>query len=345
MRYACFVCIWSFFSLMVPLVGYASDPSSTCAQLFRQEQHKLAAECYTQIAAKMPTPDKLDDLQKKRKGLFLENAAKAYQKHAAAQKEAQEQRYYYEKAAEPLRSYLQERLCVKAYRCQAIKGMLFDLDAKIGYAALTLTNSLAETARVEIKGYQFEREVSLSGQENLRLRPGVYQVRVTYPKQATQYAEVTLGERETRLFEAATMGKGPYKQGLTGGQIGGIVLIAGGIALLGGGLTFVFVSKNIEKDLDGLFAERFSVNAARATLFTDLKRDAHLSFNAGVIGLALGAVVIGGGILWFRLAAPQKKAETSNKTASQWPVSSAFPLATSNANALPAQRLYTTPSF
>ncbi len=170
-------------------------------------------------------------------------------------------------------------------------------------------------------------------------------MRITYPGQASQDVEVTLGERETRLFEAATMGKGPYKQGLTGGQIGGIVLIAGGIALLGGGLTFVFVSKNIERDLDGLFAERFSVNAARATLFTDLKRDAHLSFNAGVIGLALGAVVIGGGILWFRLAAPQKKAETSNKTASQWPVSSAFPLATSNANALPAQRLYTTPSF
>ncbi len=174
MRYACFVCIWSFFSLMVPLVGYASDPSSTCAQLFRQEQHKLAAECYAQIAAKMPPPDKLDDLQKKRKGLFLQNAAKAYQKHASNQKESQEQRYYYERASEPLRLYLKERLCVKEFRCQAVKGMLFDLENKIGYATFTLTNSLADTARVEIKGYQFERDIPLSGQENLRLRPGSY---------------------------------------------------------------------------------------------------------------------------------------------------------------------------
>lgn len=291
----------------LPFSAQAADPSSTCTQLFRQNQHKLAADCYAQLASQMPKGSGLDALQKKQKGLYLQNAAKAYSTHASEQKDSQTQRFFYELAAKQLRTYLEEKLCLKVYRCQAVKGMLYDAETKVGYATLTLTNSLPEAARVEIKGFQLDRDFSLTDQTNVRLRAGTFKIRVTYPKKESKELSIELKENETRVFETATMGKGPYQQGLTSGQIGGISLVATGIAILGIAAALIWVSKNIERDnIAQLNKERYTTPTS-AIAFSEAYEDAR-RFNAlGFIGLGVGSAALGGGLLWFFLAKPQKK--------------------------------------
>ncbi|MEM1009439.1 MAG: hypothetical protein AAGJ35_10570, partial [Myxococcota bacterium] len=214
--------------------------STACNLLKKQKQFRLAAECFTQVAKSMKHGRFLDAVSKRQKELLLRQASISYRNQAKQEKNPQERTVLYEKAFKRLEQALSEKLCTKAYQCQALQGSLFALGNKIGYATLTLLNQRGKPIQITLRGYQLERTLQVKSKTVLTLRPGMYQLRLFLPNRSPEDRRFKLSSKGNHLetFSAPVVVKPPKRNSATSQKpnpasvIGSIVTLSIGAALL-----------------------------------------------------------------------------------------------------------------
>ncbi|MCB9639639.1 MAG: hypothetical protein H6727_12165 [Myxococcales bacterium] len=313
-----FIVLLAFLGLGWPLSStHAQSEAKTCGQLFKQQQTKLAGDCFAQLAERMPPLQKLDELQKRQKGIYLQNAAKAYANHAQSAERANEQTFFFEKASQLLHLYLNEKLCNKDYQCRSVQGLLYEYEQKIGYATLSLFDESGTSPQVELRGYRYERRFTFQKKHTEKLRPGTYTMRVTYANAEPISRIFTIGKGENRpekLVASIARPRTPpvvQKKAPLGAWVvlvGGIVVVAGGAALLGVSLA-----------MDGGVATRLSnsgsvANADETKAVGDEYNTALGLNTGGWVAIGAGAAIALGGVLWLVLA-PKSSPAPPNKSA------------------------------
>jgi hypothetical protein len=280
----------------------AEDAAKECSRLFQQKEAQRAGDCFARLAEQMPAAARLDALQKRQKGLYLQYAAKAYVAHAKEEMLVQKQSFFYEKAALLLRRYLDEKLCLKGYQCRSIQGLLYEYEKQIGYATLLLLDDSATPPQIEILGDNVERRFVLNKKHTEKLRPGTYTLRVLYPGAAPS-ERVILLKRETnhaeRLFSPS---QAPPKTATRGVPVAAWVVLGVGVASVVGGTVLLGVSLAMDGDIATKLESPSEITAAQSREIGSTYASAKGLNTGGWVAVGVGGALALGGILWVVFA-------------------------------------------
>jgi len=293
--------------LMLPVV-WAEEDSKACSRLFQQKEALRAGDCFAQLAEKMPASAQLDALQKRQKGLYLQYAAKAYVAHTKEEPLAQKQSYFYEKAVLLLRRYLDEKLCLQAYQCRSIQGLLYEYEKRIGYATLVLLDDSPTSPQVELSGYRVERRFLLNKKHTEKLRPGTYTLRVLYGG-AAPIERVILLKRETDHAERfSSPSQGPPKTAVGSAPWAAWLVFGVGAASLAGGIVLLGASLSMDGDVGAKLENAGDLTVTQSREIGNTYATARGLNTGGWVAVGVGAAVAVGGILWVVLAPKGPKA-------------------------------------
>lgn len=301
--------VWLFvgaYFLISPAV-WAEEDSKACSRLFQQKEALRAADCFSRLAEKMAASVQLDALQKRQKGLYLQYAAKAYVAHTKEEPLAQKQSFFYEKAVLLLRRYLDEKLCLQAYQCRSIQGLLYEYEKRIGYATLVLLDDSPTSPQVEILGYQVDRRFMLNKKHTEKLRPGTYTLRVLYAG-AVPIERVILLKRETDHAERfSSPSQGPAKTAAGSAPWVAWLVFGVGAASLAGGIALVGASLATDSDVAAKLENAGGLTVTQSREIGNTYATARGLNTGGWVAVGVGAAVAVGGILWVVLAPKSPK--------------------------------------
>ncbi len=102
-------------------------PSQRCLLLAKQSKYLESGQCYQSEVNTMKPGKDLNKFEKSTKGRLLRNGALAFQKASAQAPTAQLASSTLQQGIALLRSYISERLCHKAYRCDRVRQMLLTM--------------------------------------------------------------------------------------------------------------------------------------------------------------------------------------------------------------------------
>lgn len=165
-----------------------------CLRLYRTRQLSQAAHCFEAVARSLK--GSLTPKQRIRKGRALRNAANLLERTAKRSQRVEIAAYQRARATAMLKQYLDEKLYEAPYQKKSVELSMLRLRRAVGYASLTVVPGNPK-ARLLVKGYQFRAQTT--GTWSQTVRPGPYQLRVTYPSGATLTRKIVVSPDKNKV--------------------------------------------------------------------------------------------------------------------------------------------------
>lgn len=167
--------------LLAPKASYAQTASTykRCVQHYRSKNFIKSSNCFADLAEsiKKYAVGKLNNKQRRRRGRALRNAANAIKKGAPQEKNISKRSYLYEQGANYLGQYLKEKLYETKYIRRSAQYLQREFVSKTGRTTLSVVAGSPQ-AQIEVIGFRLKQ--SARGKWAQTVRPGTYNLTVTY---------------------------------------------------------------------------------------------------------------------------------------------------------------------
>ncbi|MEM1008256.1 MAG: hypothetical protein AAGJ35_04570, partial [Myxococcota bacterium] len=155
------------------------EASAACRRLFAKRKFVQAGQCYERVAKGISVVS--TTTQRLKKGRALTNAALCYANGARRAKKRREAAWLYERSVILLRRYELGKLYPSIGARNQVRVVRRRYRIEIGYASLSVVTNQT-TAKICIIGYRYRGCTQSIMWNRPTLRPGRYQIVVTYSK-------------------------------------------------------------------------------------------------------------------------------------------------------------------
>ncbi len=293
--------------------AWSKTDTKPCLEMIKKKQYAAAGECFDKVAQSMGHGSKLSTFDKRTKGIYLLNGAKAFLKGVQDEKTPSTRAFYQERALQLYKRYLDEKLCLKKLRCQKIQATLYKISQEIGHATLTLVAN--QKAVVQLTGYKFEQQYTLPPNKSYRLRPGTYKLKAKIEGKPPISHTITLASNASTVESFTTTIPSPSA---APSKTLPVVLLISGVVVAGVGGALMLIatlpSQSLRTQYDEAEANAKAnkeetptteMNRLRNELETSIAQGVPL-YTAGIAALAVGSIATATGIITFFTSTPAK---------------------------------------